>query len=180
MARPAGGVEHVEEARQLLKTAKTAEEMRRAQAVLLPLELGLSMEQTAAAIGRSVGVTCTMRTRFAAVLEGRRPTPRGKRDLRNRAKSSLQQEARVLDEVLAGAAEGQVLVVPHLKPLIEKRLGKSMALSSMYRMLARHGWRKLVPDTQHPQGNPQAREDWKKNSPARWLKSEAAFNARHH
>jgi transposase len=179
MARPAGGAEHVEAARQLLKTAKTAEELRRAQAVLLPLELGLSMQQTAAAIGRSPGVTCRMRTCFTAVQEGRRPPPRGKRDLRNRAKSSLQQEARVLDEVLAGAAQGQVLVVPHLKPLIEKRLGKSMALSSMYRMLARHGWRKLAPDTQPPQGDAQAREDWKKNSPARWHKSEAVSSGQH-
>jgi Winged helix-turn helix len=44
-------------------------------------------------------------------------------------------------------------------------------LSSVYRMLARHGWRKLAPDTRHPDGDPQAREDWKKNSAARWSKS---------
>jgi len=36
MARPAGGVEHVVAARELLRSAKTAEELRRAQAVLLP------------------------------------------------------------------------------------------------------------------------------------------------
>ena len=47
MARPAGGVEHVVAARELLRSAKTAEELRRAQAVLLPLDLGLSLEQTA-------------------------------------------------------------------------------------------------------------------------------------
>ena len=101
MARHAGGVQHIEAARQLLRTAKTAEELRLAQAVLLPLELGLSMQQTATAIGRSVGATCTMRTRFAAVREGRRTAPRSKRELRNRAGASLPQEARVLDEVFA-------------------------------------------------------------------------------
>jgi len=179
MARRPGGSEHIEAARQLLRTAKTAEELRLAQAVLLPLELGLSMEQTASAIGRSVGATCTMRTRFAAVREGRRPAPHSKHDLRNRATASLRQEARVLDEVLAGAAEGQVLVVPQLKPLIEQRLGKTLALSSVYRMLARHGWRKLAPDTKHPDGDPQAREQWKKNSPARWTKSAPTSNAPH-
>ncbi|WP_200899684.1 MULTISPECIES: hypothetical protein [Nitrosomonas] len=31
-------------------------------------------------------------------------------------------------------------------------------------MLARHGWRKLVPDTAHPQGNTALREDWKKRA----------------
>lgn len=178
MARNAGGAQHIEAARQLLRTAKTAEELRLAQAVLLPLELGLSMQQTAQAIGRSVGATCTMRTRFAAVREGRRTAPRSKRELRNRAGASLQQEARVLDEVFAGAEDGRVLVVPQMKSLIERRLGRALALSSVYRMLARHGWRKLAPDTQHPEGDAQAREDWKKNSPARWVKSAPASSAK--
>jgi len=71
-----------------------------------------------------------------------------------------------------------VLVVPQFKPLIERRLGKPLALSSVYRMLARNGWRKLAPDTQHPQGDPQAREAWKKNSPARWIKSAPASPAK--
>ena len=29
-------------------------------------------------------------------------------------------------------------------------------------MLTRHGWRKLAPDTKHPQGNAQTRDEWKK------------------
>ena len=55
MARKAGGVEQLAEAREALRTAKTAAELRAAQAVVLPLELGLSLAQTAKAIGRSVG-----------------------------------------------------------------------------------------------------------------------------
>jgi transposase len=168
----------VQAAKQLLRTAKTSEELRQAQALLLPLELGLSILQTAAVIGRSPGATCTLRTRFMAVREGRRRAPRRKSDLRNRAKASIEQEARVLDEVLAEASQGQVLVIPHLKPLIEQRLGRTLALSSVYRMLARHGWRKLAPDTQHPKGDPQAREQWKKNSPANWSKSRPVLNAK--
>jgi len=171
MARPASGKEHLDAAKELLRTAKTAEELRRAQAVLLPLTLGLSMQQTAVVIGRSVGATCLMRTRFLAVHAGRRPAARSKRELRNRANASLEEEARVLDAVFSGAAEGQVLVVPQLKPLVEQQLGKTLSLSSIYRMLARHGWRKLAPDTVHPQGDAQAREDWKKNSAQRWIKS---------
>jgi dienelactone hydrolase len=171
MARKASGAEHVEAARELLRTAKTVEQMRQAQAVLLPLELGLSLEQTAQAIGRSVGATCNMRTRFMAVCAGLRAAPRSKRELRNRASATLGREAKILDEVLRGAAEGAVLVVPQLKAKIEARLGKPLALSSVYRMLARHGWRKLAPDTRHPEGDSQAREDWKKNSAARWSKS---------
>jgi len=179
MARPASGIEHIDAAKELLRTAKTADELRRAQAVLLPLTLGFSMQQTAAVIGRSIGATCSMRTRFLAIREGCRVAARSKRELRNRASTSLQEEARVLDEVFSGAAEGQVLVVPQLKPLIDQKLGKTLSLSSIYRMLARHGWRKLAPDTMHPKGDAQVREDWKKNSAQHWSKSTPASRDLH-
>ena len=41
MARSASGAGQREWARELLANAKTAEELRQAQAILLPLELGL-------------------------------------------------------------------------------------------------------------------------------------------
>lgn len=170
MARRATGREHIEAARALLRSAKTADELRTAQAVLLPLELGLSLDQTATAIGRSRSATSVIRTRYCAVASGKRPAARSKHELRNHAKATLAQEAKVLDDVLHEASEGGVLVIPRLKPMIEQRLGKPLALSTVYRLLARHGWRKLAPDTQHPQGDPARREDWKKNCPARWQK----------
>ena len=165
MARSAGGVEHVVAARELLRSAKTAEELRRAQAVLLPLDLGLSLEQTARAIGRSVNATCAIRTRFAKVAEGVMAPPQAKTALRNHALADLEREASILDEVLADAQKGGIVVIPQLKPLIEEKVGKPMALSTVYRMLARHGWRKLSPDTYHPQGDAERREVWKKNCP---------------
>ncbi|MEW5967543.1 MAG: winged helix-turn-helix domain-containing protein [Pseudomonadota bacterium] len=171
MARKAGGVEQIESAKELLRTAKTADELRTAQAVLLPLELGLSLEQTAKAIGRSVGATCNLRTRYCKVARREREAPRSKRALRNRANATLEREAQILDEVLAGAMRGGVIVVPPLKDKIAERLGKPVALSTIYRMLARNGWRKLAPDTAHPQGDAAAREDWKKNSRGSWIKS---------
>ena len=171
MARPASGREHLQAARALLKSAKTADELRLAQSVILPLELNFSMEQTAAVIGRSVAATCNMRTRFSRVASGAEPAPRKKQELRNRAHAQLQREADILDEVLSSAATGGIVVVPRLKPAIEAKLGKTIALSGVYRMLARHGWRKLAPDTQHPKGDPQRRDDWKKNSPPTWVKS---------
>lgn len=171
MARTAGGADQLASARELLRVAKTADELRAAQAVLLPLELGLSLAQTAAAIGRSIGATCTLRTRYCKVARGEREASRSKRTLRNRANATLEREAQILDEVLAGAMRGGVVVVPPLKDAIAERLGKPVALSTIYRMLARNGWRKLAPDTAHPQGDAAAREDWKKNSKGGWTRS---------
>jgi Winged helix-turn helix len=66
---------------------------------------------------------------------------------------------------------GGIVVIPRIKPLVERALGQKIAPSGLYRMLHRHGWRKLAPHTQpaqpqQPKGNPQVREVWKKNSPS--------------
>lgn len=142
--------------------ARTAAELRIAPAVLLPLEAGLSLAQTALVLGRSRHTTCALRTDFCARASGLRAARRKKSELRNRAKNTLQAEAAALDAALAGAAQCAVLVIPGLKEKIEDQLGHSISLAGVYRMLARHGWRKVAPDTEHPQGNAQAREEWKK------------------
>ena len=171
MARPVTGIAYLADARAFRDNAKTAEDLRLALAVLLPLEQGLNIKQTADIIGRSVGVTCSMRTRFGRVIDGLQAVPQHKQQLRNRARADLMLEAKVLDEVLANASTGGVVIIPRLKPAIEAKLGRSIALSGIYRMLARHGWRKLAPDTRHHQGDPAARDEWEKNSPATWVKS---------
>ena len=61
-----------------------------------------------------------------------------------------------------GAKRGGVVVVPPLKENVEDRLGKPVALSTIYRILAHNGWRKLAPDTAHSQGDASAREGWGK------------------
>ncbi|WP_222946320.1 helix-turn-helix domain-containing protein, partial [Paraburkholderia sp. UCT31] len=71
MARQASGGEVLERAKRLVVEAKTMDELRQAQAVLLPLEFGLTLAQTAQAIGVSVGWACQLRRRF--VLAGGMP-----------------------------------------------------------------------------------------------------------
>jgi transposase len=178
MARPASGLAHIEAARALLRSAKSADQLRLAQAVLLPLELGLSLEQTASCIGRSVGATCAMRMRFAKVQEGRLEAPRGKTELRNRAVASLSKEAQVLDDVMSAASTGGVIVIPRLQKQIQEALGTKVSLSTVYRMLERHGYRKIAPDSRHPRGNSATQEEWKKNSATIWTKSPQASGSR--
>lgn len=171
MARIASGKADLDWAREQLSKAKTANELRHAQAILLPLELGLSLEQTALAIGRSVSLTCKLRNRKRRENAGEIKRKRSKKELRNRALVALEKEAFILDSLLANANNGGIVTIPALKPAFEKALGKTVALSTLYRVLARQGWRKLAPDTQHPQGDPARREAWKKNSPACWQKT---------
>lgn len=64
MGRRISSVELLKEAKAGLTKAKTIEELRQVQAVVLPLEFGLSLDQTAQEIGVSVGWACQLRTRF--------------------------------------------------------------------------------------------------------------------
>lgn len=170
MARTAGGQKDVAWAREQIAKARSADELRHAQAILLPLALGLSLEQTALAIGRSVSLTCKLRNRKRRERAQEIPVRKRKQELRNRAGATLADEAALLDQVLGETGSGGVVVIPRLKPAFEKALGRPIALSTLYRVLARHGWRKLAPDTTHPKGDASRREVFKKNSPAMWRK----------
>ena len=164
MARPVRGAEVLEMAQEMILRAKTIDELRQAQAVVLPLAHGLSLQQTAQVIGRSVAWTCRLRNRFLGgetVGDGQRQRPGGRR----RQNLSIEREAQVLAPFLERARSGGILVVPQIKAELEGALGREMALSSVYNLLHRHGWRKLAPDKRHPQSDPQAQQEWKKNFP---------------
>ena len=170
MARPARGAEVVELAQEMIVRAKTIDELRQAQAVVLPLAYVLSLEQTARVIGQSKGWTCRLRNRLLAgetVGDGQRQRPGGRR----RENLSVEREAEVLAPFLERASLGGILVVPQIKAELEVALGRPMARSSVYNLLHRHGWRKLAPDKRHPQSDPVAQEAFKKNSPKRSVAS---------
>lgn len=95
--------------------------------------------------------------------------------MRNRAKASLEREAEILREVLSEAATVGVVIIPPLKPLVEAKLGKTLSLSTLYAMLARHGWRKLAPRKRHTQADAEIQEDWEKKLPSRLIEEIAAF-----
>jgi transposase len=170
MSRPLLGQTALEKAKEIIISAKTIEQLRQAQAVVFPLEHGLSLEQTARAIGHSKRWTSTLRNRF---IRGLLVGCQGKsvRGGRRKACFTPEREAAVLKPLLNSAAQGGVLIVRQIKPILEKALGRPMALSSVYALLHRQGWRKIAPDKRHPKSDPVAQEGWKKNSPKRSRKS---------
>jgi transposase len=171
MSRPASGDDEIlKKARQAIASAETVEQLRQAQAVVLPLDYGMNLVDTAQIIGASPGWTCQLRRRFihgqvAGSLDS--PTAGG----RKRQNMSQEEEREFLAPFLAQAATGGVLVVGQIKAALDKRLGRKVALASVYNLLHRHDWRKLAPDKRHPQSDPQAQDEWKKNSPKHLPKS---------
>jgi len=177
MARHAGGIEVLQQAQALVEEAKTVEQLRQAQAVLLPLAFGLSLEQTAQAIGVSVGWACQLRRRFIR-QGGRAQTDRAKPGGRRRENMTRAQEAEFLAPFFEKAKAGGILVVGEIKRSLDQRLGRRVALASAYNLLHRHGWRKLAPDKRHPQADVAVQQDWKKNSPTSLTKSSVRGRAK--
>ena len=164
MARKARGRDLLEQAKWLLSKAKTAEELRQAQAVVMPLEFGLSIEQTARAIGVSTGWACQLRNRF--IREGGIPREgKALRGGRRRENMNLAEEEAFLAPFFDKAKEGGILVVSEIKNALDQRLGRNVALASAYNLLHRHDWRKLAPDKRHPKSDADAQDEWKKNFP---------------
>ena len=157
----------VEHAKGLATRAQTLEDLRCAQAVLLPALLNATLEQTAAALGvgrASVG-------RYQAKVRSRLTHP-GQLDPqwggRRRAAMSLQEEREFLEPWAEQSADGGMLIVAPLRAALAQRLGRPVTHSVVYRLLARHGWRKVDPDTRHPKSDPTVQEEWKKNSQKCW------------
>lgn len=162
MARTPSGKNVLDKAKQLLSTARTADELRQAQAVILPLEFGFSLDQTAAITGVSKGWACHLRTEFIRFNgEIAQKSPQGGRRRENLSRT---EETDFLAPFIGKAKAGGILIVTEIKEALQVRLGRAVALASVYNLLHRHDWRKLAPDKRHPKSDMKAQEDWKKNS----------------
>lgn len=158
MARMARGEEIGDSAMQAIANAVTVEQLRQAQAVVLPLRFAMSMVQTAEVTGLSMGWVSKQCNRFIqgkAVGDGTVPARGGRR----RQNFKPEEEAAVLKPFLEQARQGGILVVGQIKHDLEQALGCPMSLSSVYTLLHRHDWRKLAPDKRHPQNDPVAQEE---------------------
>ena len=168
MARPRRIDAQVVKRAQLTAAATTSvEALRQCQAVLLPALFGATLEQTATVLGVGRATVARLQAAF------RKTRPAGFGPARNwggRRQSLLtpQEEAAFLKPWLASAASGHLVVVSPLRAALAQRLGQPVKPSVVYRLLARHGWRKVAPDTRHPKSQPEVQEAWKKNSPKCW------------
>jgi hypothetical protein len=62
----------------------------------------------------------------------------------------------------AKAEAGELIVLSTMRADLEKKLGRKVASEVFYRLVRRHRWRKVAPDTRHPKSDPLIQEEWKK------------------
>lgn len=136
----AGDQETIARLSERLRRTRDLHEFQRIQCVLLRLTLGCSASEIAQVLGWAPTTVHTIHSRWSregdAVFDLK---PKGGRRNQN---MSPEEEARLVAPFLLQArATGQV-ALPQLQQAYEAQVGKTVAVSTIYRLLHRHGWRK--------------------------------------
>ena len=156
----------VAKAKQTVKATQSLDEYRSALAVLLPAKLGLTLASTAELLG--VG-TASVNRRQSRLRRGRTAAAADRNwGGRRRAWLTLEEEVAVLKPWAAKAKEAGRLVLSPIRAALAERVGSPVKASVAWRWLARHGWRKVAPDTRQPKNDPKVMAAWKKNSRKCW------------
>jgi len=77
---------------------------------------------------------------------------------------SWPQEETLLKSFEKRALGGEWITAKQMLPKICQTAGEEVSLAYVYRLLRRHQWRKLGPRPRHIKADPQAQEEFKKNS----------------
>jgi transposase len=146
----------------LFAQASSHAEHERVLCVWLRASLGLSSEQTATVLGWHPGSVRNLQARV--LREGLGVLEQPGRGGRHRAHLTRAEEEALLANFCFAAGEGGVVEAGPLRVAYEKRVEHPVAKSTLYRLLARHGWRKLVPRPYHPDASAEAQKAFKKSS----------------
>ena len=146
-----------------LKQANSHTEYQRIQCVLIRATLGSTAAEIAQLLGWSTATVHVIHSRWAK--EGQALFDLRGRGGRRHQHLSADAEADLLAPFAAQAQAGGLLHVSEIKHALEQQVGTTVAASTVYRMLDRHGWRKVVPRPRHPKADMQAQGAFKKTAP---------------
>ena len=132
--------DEIEAALCVAATARTLAQLRQSQAILIPALTGASLDLTARMLGLSRSRVCLLRRQFRA--GGTAVDSAAQRGGRRRALMSIEEEARFLEPWLAQARGAREPVVAAIHAAYERAVGRRVPKSTIYRLLARHGWRR--------------------------------------
>jgi transposase len=154
---PDGTLERLQDA---LKEARHKADFQRVQCLWLRGALGLNANQVAPALGWRP--TSVRRLQAQYLRQGETLWQRPGRGGRRHQNLTPPEEARLWAGFLGRAERGGWLEVSRVQQAYEQAVGHAVPKSTVYRMLARHGWRKLAPRPCHPPADAARQQAFKK------------------
>lgn len=146
--------------KKLLDESRDIAEYRRIQSCWLRASMDLSNKEISQATG--LPIRSIRQYHHFYMKHGESYLLKGNKGGRYRENMSVEEERQFLKDFEKKASTGGMLVISEVKEAYEKRIGQVVALSTVYRVLARHGWRKIVPRRKHPKGDREEQESFKK------------------
>jgi transposase len=77
---------------------------------------------------------------------------------------TFEQEQTFLQPFFARAERGEIATVEHIQQAFEAQVKHQVHRTSIYRLLHRHGWRKLAPRSRHPKANQEEQDAFQKKT----------------
>ena len=123
-----------------------------------------NMTQPAIAAAMGVSLSTVNRAHMAydqGGIKALKPKPCGGRQRQN---MTMAAEQALLARFAKAAGAGEMLNIHDLKSAYEQAIGHPTSNSTIYNLLDRHRWRKLIPRPFHPQRDVAAQNAFKKNA----------------
>lgn len=144
----------------LISQCRNNRETRRVQVILLLARHHWNYDQIAQATGYASTTVRDIQTRF--FREGESALINRKKHKQRRGYLKFDQEREFLSRFCQSALEGELVSVADIQQAYEQQIGNKVADTTIYRLLHRHGWRKLAPRPKHPKSDARERECFKK------------------
>ena len=137
-------------------------EFQRFLCVWLRVEQGLSPKEIARVLNWNVNTIRITQRDFIA--RGPQALVEEKRGGRRRQLMTIEEEKHFLAAFEGPAGNAAMLVANEIKAALEKQLGHAVHKTTVYRLLRRHEWRKVIPRPRHPKQNKEAVDAFKKGA----------------
>lgn len=152
-----------EEVKEQIKEAKDPRQLQRWHII----HTALLSPKTAQSIAACVGVSKSLVGKTIALykkggIQAIQVKPVGGR---YRSYMSTEEEERFLKPLYQKAEQGAFITVEDIKRAYEQQIGRIVHKTTIYRLLQRHGWRKIVPRRKHPKAKTEVQEAFKRTLP---------------
>ena len=130
--------------------------------MVLMREGGITQPRIAEVMGVSLSTVNRAHIAYdSGGVKALKPKPSGGRQREN---MSIAQEKALLARYTKAAGAGELLNIQDLRMAYEKAIGHETSNSTIYNLLHRHSWRKLMPRPFHPNRNRAAQNAFKKKA----------------
>ncbi len=153
----------LEQVKEKMKEAKDPRQLLRWQIVYTALLQPRKAEEIATCVGVSKSLVQKMIARYNR--EGAQSIEIKSCGGRYHEYLTKEEEDQFLAPFFAQAKRGELTTTGKIHQAYEEQVGHRVHETTIYRLLDRHNWRKLLPRSIHPKADKEAQEDFKKNSP---------------